>query len=304
LKNYEESDGFEKEMAVSDMKSNHNDSFTTMSGSAIGTTMKESMSSDDYTSQAGTLRSGDTSTIFGGQPGVVVSELCNVLDYRPSQSSIQEGDDSESDDSRIRLPVVHEEGVSDDDFMYSDVSYKGGMSINIRHSLNDVVNSNTSVASDTDDGSGFQYSDLSFVGGMSTNTRQSKEGILNEGTFKVDGEEFDVDVEMDDSGDSNDESFDVEIEEPRPTAESSGGMSELTFRHTTSSDNDDLRSSFDLQGDIRLGNRDSSMEFDMVGDDMSLGTTGNFTVTTRNTEGDDESKVDNGVKIKETLFYM
>ena len=42
---------------------------------------------------------------------------------------------------------------------------------------------------------------------------------------------------------------------------------------------------------------------------MSLGTAGGFTINTRNSEGtgaDDESNVENsnGVKIKETLFFM
>ena len=302
LKNYEENEGLAKDMTVSELKA-ENDSFTTLSESGGGTTVRDMSSGggSSSVSHAGTSRSGDTSTIFGGQPGVIVSELCNALDYRPSQSSILEGDDSESgDDSRIRLPVVHEEG-DDNDFRYSDVSYTGGMSTNTRHSFNDVVNTNKFDDSDTDD-SCFRYSDVSFVGGQSTNTRHSKNSVLGAGTFNVDGEEFDVDVEMDETVDSNEESFEVEIQDPRPTFESSGGMSDLTFRQTTSSDYEDRPSSYDLQADVRLGQHGT--EFEMSGDEASLGTMGNFTVNTRTTEGDDESKADNGVKIKETLFYM
>ena len=287
-----ESEGLEKDLAVGEITLKRPDSFNT-TGSADGLTFNGQYS----VSGASDVHSKDS---YGSnlQGGVVVSELSNVLDYRPSQAAINEEDEDEEENQEA--------------FRYSDMSYAGAMSTNTRHSIGEVMNtvsnhrSDSTQASDTDDSdSCFRYSDMSFTGAQSVNTRNSTKNVV-QGTFQLDDEEFNVDVSgQDETEDSHDESFDVDVAGPgQDTGRTSGGFSDLTYRNSSS----DRGGSFDLQEDVQLG-RASSGTLGDSSDDMSLGTAGGFTINTRNSEGtgaDDESNVENsnGVKIKETLFFM
>jgi hypothetical protein len=191
-----------------------------------------------------------------------------------------------------------------DDFRYSDTSYAGAQSINTRHSTDEVINNfisaDTRDTEGTEDDSCFRYSDASFQGGMSTNTRNSTNKIV-QGAFELGDEQFDVAMDDETEDNSNDESFDVDVRDHRKMTADSEGFSEVSFQ-PSSSDCD--RANF--EEDVQLERNTGSIDFDMNGDDISIGTA-NYTVNTRNSEcDDDESKADtsNGMKIKETLFFM
>jgi hypothetical protein len=305
-RSFDDYEGLAKEMNVGDLKKHDSFSTATKSYSEDGVGVLTSLSGTSSDEVSSAARSNDTSTVFGGhsQNGVVVSELCNVLDYRPSQTCIaEEEEEVEIEDIQFSLSGVNEETVgqaNDDEFRYSDMSYAGGQSTNTRHSTDEVINNFLSTDDETE-GSNFRYSDVSFNGGKSVNTRHSTENIACE-TFELDDEQFDVAVDDNDSSEfSNDEeSYDVDSQDRPDTTES--GFSELTFQQESSSEG-----MADLRDDVELNRRYSvGSDFDMQSGDVSLGTA-NFTVTSRNSDG---SLLDGGegegkkMKIKETLFFM
>lgn len=263
------------------------DDFSTGSGAGVQSLpSRGSDVSPETDSDARSMRSAGSSTVFEGG-GVVVSELCNSLDFRPT------GKSAASHPSRALSSVAEEESSdvenTSEDFRYSDVSYAGRESTHTRHSTERVL---------------------------------AEEGALHSkivrGFFEVGEEEFDV--ELDESGESSneddEESFEednVEVRRAASSGYSSGKMSDLTGLDSDDSRRAQRLPSYELQEDdvAQLVRERGSSEQQLDSDDLSLDTMGNLTLDTRQTqqsEGtrDDESRAEdsNGVKIKETLFFM